>query len=115
MKSIKYFIQFIIINLLFFIFRILGYKNASNLGSLIGLLVGPFFRSKKLIIENLERSFKDLNKKNINIIYHQIWKSYGRILSNYVFIKDFRNDKLIKFLKIEGHLLDTTLVLVRSM
>ena len=103
MKSIKYFIQFIIINLLFFIFRILGYKNASNLGSLIGLLVGPFFRSKKLIIENLERSFKDLNKKNINIIYHQIWKSYGRILSNYVFIKDFRNDKLIKFLKIEGH------------
>jgi Kdo2-lipid IVA lauroyltransferase/acyltransferase len=103
MKSIKYFIQFIIINFLFFIFRILGYKNASNLGSLIGLLVGPFFRSKKLIIENLERSFKDLNKKNINIIYHQIWKSYGRILSNYVFIKDFRNDKLIKFLKIEGH------------
>ena len=103
MKSIKYFIQFIIINFLFFIFRILGYKNASNLGSLIGLLVGPFFRSKKLIIENLERSFKDLNKKNINIIYHQIWKSYGRILSNYVFIKDFRNNRLIKFLKIEGH------------
>ena len=103
MKSIKYFIQFIIILLLFFIFKILGYKNASNLGSLIGSTVGPFFRSKKLIIKNLEESFKDLNKKNINSIYHQIWKSYGRILSNYVFIKDFRNDKLIKFLKIEGH------------
>ena len=103
MKSIKYFIQFIIILLLFFIFKILGYKNASNLGSLIGSTVGPFFRSKKLIIENLERSFKDLNKKNINIIYHQIWKSYGRILSNYVYIKDFRNNRLIKFLKIEGH------------
>ena len=81
----------------------MGYKNASNLGSLIGSTVGPFFRSKKLIIENLEKSFKDLNKKNINSIYHQIWKSYGRILSNYVFIKDFRNNKLIKFLKIDGH------------
>jgi KDO2-lipid IV(A) lauroyltransferase len=103
MKSIKYFIQFIIILLLFFIFKILGYKNASNLGSLIGSTVGPFFRSKKLIIKNLEESFKDLNKKNINSIYHQIWKSYGRILSNYVFIKDFRNNRLIKFLKIEGH------------
>ena len=103
MKSIKYFIQFIIILLLFFIFKILGYKNASNLGSLIGSTVGPFFRSKKLIIENLEKSFKDVNKKNINSIYHQIWKSYGRILSNYVFIKDFRNNRLIKFLKIEGH------------
>ena len=103
MKSIKYFIQFIIILLLFSIFRIIGYKNASNLGGLMGSIVGPFFRSKKLIIENLQKSFKDLNKESINNIYHQVWESYGRILSNYVFIKDFRNDKLIKFLKIEGH------------
>ena len=103
MKSIKYFIQFILILLLFFIFKILGYKNASNLGSLIGSTVGPFFRSKKLIIGNLEKSFKNLDKKDINKIYHQVWGNYGRILSNYVFMKDFRSDKLTNFLKIEGY------------
>ena len=102
MKSIKYFFQFIVIFLLFIIFKIVGYKNASNLGGLIGSTIGPFFRSKKLIIQNLEKSFKDLTKENIHKIYNQVWESYGRILSDYVFIKDFRNDKLIKFLKIEG-------------
>ena len=63
MKSIKYFFQFIIIFLLFIIFKIVGYKNASNLGGLIGSTIGPFFRSKKLIIQNLEKSFKDLTKE----------------------------------------------------
>ena len=36
MKIIKYFIEFIFIIILFFIFKIIGYKNASNLGEIIG-------------------------------------------------------------------------------
>ena len=48
MKAIKYFFEFIIIISLFSIFKIVGLKNASNLGSVIGKNVGPFFRSKIL-------------------------------------------------------------------
>ena len=47
MKIIKYFIEFIFIFLLLIVFRLLGYKNASNLGEKIGKLIGPIFRSKK--------------------------------------------------------------------
>lgn len=103
MTSIKYFFQFLIILILFAIFRILGLKFASNFSGLLLKIFGPFFRSKKLIIGNLEKSFKNLDKKDINKIYHQVWGNYGRILSNYVFMKDFRSDKLTNFLKIEGY------------
>ena len=54
MKIIKYFLEFIIIISLFSIFKILGLKNASNLGSILGKLIGPFFRSKKIIKENIK-------------------------------------------------------------
>ena len=47
MKIIKYFFEFLIIIILFIIFKILGMKFASNFGSFIGGSLGPFFRSKK--------------------------------------------------------------------
>tara|TARA_Y100000031_G_scaffold125707_1_gene142319 strand:+ start:649 stop:807 length:159 start_codon:yes stop_codon:yes gene_type:complete len=49
MKIIKYFFEFVIIISLFCIFKIIGLRNASNLGSILGKLIGPSFRSKKLL------------------------------------------------------------------
>ena len=49
MKIIKYFFEFIIIVSLFCIFKIIGLKNASNLGSILGKVIGPFFRSKNIM------------------------------------------------------------------
>ena len=46
MKLIKYFFEFIFLSAFFFIFKIIGYKNASNLGELVGIIFGPFFRNK---------------------------------------------------------------------
>ena len=42
MKIIKYFFESILIVTFFFIFKIIGYKNASNLGEYLGRKVGPF-------------------------------------------------------------------------
>ena len=53
MKKIIYLIQFLIIKFLFIIFNIIGYKNASNFGALIGRTFGELIRSKKIIIKNL--------------------------------------------------------------
>ena len=46
MKIIKYFFEFIFIITFFFIFKIIGYKNASDFGEFIGKKIGPFFRPK---------------------------------------------------------------------
>ena len=101
MRKFFYLIEFILIKLFFFILIIIGYKNGSNLGDFIGRLIGPIFRSKKLIENNLEQS-GIVDKKNYNKIISKIYGNYGRILAEYPFLKAFRNNKLNKFIEIEG-------------
>ncbi len=102
MKIIKYFVEFLFIIILFVIFKFLGFKLASNLGSFMGGLLGPFFRSKKKIISNIKKALPEIGEKNIEIISKKMWKNYGRILSEYVFIKNFRNSKNEKIISVEG-------------
>ena len=66
-------------------------KYASSFGSFIGGSFGPFFRSKKKITLNIKKALPEISEKNIKIIAKEMWKNYGRILSEYVFIKDFRD------------------------
>ena len=102
MKIIKYFFEFLIIIILFIIFKILGMKFASNFGSFIGGSLGPFFRSKKKITLNIKKALPETSEKNIEIIAKEMWKNYGRILSEYVFIKNFRDSINEKFITVEG-------------
>ena len=102
MKIIKYFFEFLFIIILFAIFKILGLKISSNFGSFIGKTLGPFFRSKKKIIQNIRKALPDEDEKNVEIIINKMWKNYGRILSEYIFIKKFRNSINENFITIEG-------------
>ena len=52
MKVVKYFFEFVSIISLFCIFKIVGLKNASNLGAVIGRSIGQLFRSKNIIEQN---------------------------------------------------------------
>ena len=49
MKIFKYFFEFTSIISLFCIFKIVGLRNASNLGGILGKSIGPLFRSKNII------------------------------------------------------------------
>jgi len=104
MKFIKYFFQFIIILFLFFIFKILGYQKASNLGSKIGKKFGKFFRSDKIISKNISFINEYSNKKieDSKKIIDEVFSNYGRILSEYIFLKNFKNGKLKKHVKVYG-------------
>ena len=102
MKLIKYFLQFIIISILFFIFKILGLRLSSWLSSKIVFFFGPLFRSRKLINSNILRAMPHLNQKEIKNIVSNMWKNYGRILSEYIFIKDFKRSIFKSNFNIEG-------------
>ena len=101
MKKIVYFIEFILIKVLFIFFKIIGYKYSSNLGFLIGKIIGPIFKSKKQIVKNLQKA--NLQKQNnLEKIASNVLGNYGRIFAEYVHLKNFRNDKLEKYISIEG-------------
>jgi KDO2-lipid IV(A) lauroyltransferase len=101
MKKLIYFIEFIFVYIFFIFFKLLGYKISSNLGFLIGKLIGPMFRSKKSIVENLKQSNISL-KQNYKQVASNVLGNYGRIFSEYPFIKYFRNDELNNFIEING-------------
>ena len=102
MKIINYLLQYILIKLFFFICKIIGYKKASNLGELIGKKVGPKFKSKKIIERNINLILPDIKNERVDEIIQKMWGNYGRILSEYVFMKDFRNGSLKDYINIKG-------------
>ncbi len=101
MKKLIYFIEYIIIYILFIIFRIIGYKNSSNLGFLIGKIFGPVFRSRYIIVENLKKANISFKKNNYEIAKN-VLGNYGRIFAEYPHLKNFRNNNLNKFITIDG-------------
>jgi len=103
MKFLKYFLQFVVISLFFLICKIIGYKNSSNLGASIVGKIGPFFRSKKTINKNLTIAFPQISDEKINFITKNMWENYGRILADYVFLKDFRKLKLKEYVRFNDN------------
>ena len=102
MKIINYFLQYLLIKLFFLICKIIGYKKASNLGKLVGEKVGPYLKSKKIIKNNINRILPNATKEDVNLIVKKMWGNYGRILSEYVFIKDFKEGNLEKYVNVIG-------------
>ena len=101
MKKIVYFLEFIIVKFLFIIFKTVGYKTASNLGFYIGKNFGNIFRKKNSIIENLHVSKINLDISE-NDFVNNVLGNYGRILAEYPFLKDFRENTLGGFIEIDG-------------
>ena len=102
MKSIKYFLEYISIVILFAIFKLLGYRISSEIGYYIGKTFGPFFRSKKIIRDNLIKFDDSLTPEKIKNISKEMWGNYGRILSEYPYISNFRKGDLDRYIKIEN-------------
>ena len=102
MKIIKYFFEFLFIIIFFIIFKIIGYKNASNLGKVIGKNLGPFFRYNYKIQKNLENSNIGDTDKDRKKIIKNMWGNYGRIFAEYMYIKKYRQNDLSNNIKIVG-------------
>jgi len=103
MKIAKYFFEFISIISLFCIFKILGLRNASNLGSILGRFFGPFFRSKHITKQNIKTGLGNIDQKKEAEIIDSMWSNIGRTFAEYVFLKDFKLNKTsFDHIKING-------------
>ena len=102
MNKIKYFFQFLIIIILFSLFKILGIKISSYIGGKLFEFIGPFFRSKELIDKNIRRAFPNIDQDRLISINSSMWNNYGRVFAEYMFIKDYRNNNLKNNIIIEG-------------
>tara|TARA_B100000886_G_scaffold326561_1_gene273174 strand:+ start:1234 stop:2091 length:858 start_codon:yes stop_codon:yes gene_type:complete len=89
-KIINYFLQSIIIYTFFLIGKILGINLSRKLFSLLFLLIGPIFKSQKIINDNLvifDRNISSLRRKNI---INAMWSNYGKTFIEYIFLNNFK-------------------------
>ena len=101
MKIIKYLIEFIFIIILLCIFKIIGLNLSRIISSKLFSTFGPKFRSKKIIEDNISLALQKTDQKHTNSIITKMWEYYGRILAEYIFIKDFRKNSS-NYLTIDG-------------
>jgi len=99
MKNFYHLTQYLLIFILFILFKIVGFKASSNFGFFIGKYLGPLFRPKSSIINNLKKAqiSGDYKKIATNVL-----GNYGRIFAEYVHLKNFKNDRLNHHITIEG-------------
>ncbi len=92
MKIIKYLLEFIIVIFLFIFFKIIGRKLSSDLGCKIAKNLGFKFKSKERTIANIKRAFPTLDTLNEQKYLEEMWCNIGRTFSEYVYLKNFRED-----------------------
>ena len=99
MKFFKYLIQAIILYFFFLVGKVLGLKISRTLFSNIFIILGPLFKSKKIINKNLSIFNSDISKKEKDKIILSMWKNYGMTFIEYVFLSYFqKNNSHIKIL-----------------
>tara|TARA_B100000767_G_scaffold117404_1_gene112126 strand:- start:6502 stop:7371 length:870 start_codon:yes stop_codon:yes gene_type:complete len=104
-KTIKYFLQSIIIYTFFIIIKFIGLKFSRKLFAIVFNKIGPLIKSSKIIDENL---YKFIGPHNDSIkidIKQKMWSNYGKTFVEYLFLKKFRKSN--SHIKIKGeHILE---------
>ena len=99
-KLVSYFFQSIFIYLFFLIIKVIGLRLSRNLFSLLFVIIGPIFKSKKIIEKNLNIYSNNISNFKKSEIIKSMWKNYGMTFVEYIYLKKFRNNK--DHIKIEG-------------
>ena len=108
-KKIKYFLQSIIFYSFLFIGRIVGLKIGRNLFAFLFSIIGPYFKSKKIIKENLNIFFNNTSRRDENTIINDMWKNYGMTFVEYMFLNFFQKNNSHINIEGEENLFITTL------
>ena len=92
-KKSFHFLQSIIIYLLYFISKIIGLKFSRIIFSFIFKKVGNVFKSKKIIINNLNKISPEISNLEKEIIVNKMWSNYGKTFVEYIFLNNFKKKK----------------------
>jgi Kdo2-lipid IVA lauroyltransferase/acyltransferase len=100
LKIINYFLQAFLIYLFFLVGRILGITLSRKIFSLIFVYIGPFFKSRRIIVNNLKIFSENISYSEKNKIINKMWKNYGMTFIEYIFLDYFRKNS--SHLTIDG-------------
>ena len=89
-KKIFYFFQSVFIYLFYLLSKIIGLKLSRMFFSLIFRMVGNLFKSKNIVLDNLERIKPGMSKTDKEIIINNMWSNYGKTFIEYIYLSSFQ-------------------------
>ncbi len=89
-KKSFYFFQSIIIYFLYFISKIIGLRISRIIFSFVFKNLGNVFKSKKIIINNLNKISPELSSLEKELIINKMWSNYGKTFIEYIFLNTFK-------------------------
>ena len=87
---LRYFFQATIIYFCFIVGKLIGITLSRIVFSSIFNLIGPLFKSKKIIKQNLNIFETKVSGINKNVILEEMWKNYGKTFIEYMFLNNLR-------------------------
>ncbi len=103
-KTLVYFVQSFVVYFFYFVGKLLGLNLSRKLFSTIFLILGPLFKSNKIIDTNLNTFNANLTKQEKNKIISNMWNNFGKTFIEYIFLGYFKkNNKHIQIIG-EKHL-----------
>ncbi len=89
-RNINYFVQSVLIYFFFLIAIIFRLKISRKIFSLLFSIVGPFFKSKRILNNNLNLFSKNISEESKKKIEKNMWKNYGMTFIEYMFLNYFK-------------------------
>ena len=99
-KNFNYFFQAVVIYFLYILGLILGKTLSKKIFSSIFSTIGPYFKSKKIINENLSIFKDNLSDRERDTIVSNMWKNYGKTFIEYIYLGFYRKNN--SHIVIEG-------------
>ena len=99
-KNFNYFFQAVVIYFLYILGLILGKTLSKKIFSSIFSTIGPYFKSKKIINENLSVFKDNLSDRERDTIVSNMWKNYGKTFIEYIYLGFYRKNN--SHIVIEG-------------
>ena len=103
-KLINYFFQSLLIYFFFIITLLLRVKLSRIIFASFFSVIGPIFKSKKIIFKNLKIYSENISENEINKISKNMWKNYGMTFVEYMFLNYLRKKNSHISLKGENNL-----------
>lgn len=78
MKKIRNFFEGIFVYIFYYLFKLLSFESASNLGSILARFIGPKLKVNKVAVKNLKFAMPELSEQEISRIATGMWDNLGR-------------------------------------
>ena len=102
MKKIFYFLEYIIIQFIYLLYKILPLNFSIRFSSFLFVTFGKFSRANKTAITNCKHVFPDLKEKEIKVIVKKSWDNLGKTICELLKLNEIFKKNKIKYKKLEN-------------